>query len=96
MRTILKQERKRLGLSQQAMANKLGISLRYYAMIEQGVRTGDFEIWDELENITGIHQKKLRQQDTDDKSADTESDYVFEEHDKIWFVHSGYGSVLKH
>lgn len=60
MRKNLKEARKAAGLTQQAMADKLGISLRYYQQIEAGDRTGDFEIWDNLEDITGIHQRILR------------------------------------
>lgn len=61
MRENLKSARKSAGLTQQAMADKLGISLRYYQQIEAGDRTGDFEIWDNLEDITGIHQRILRE-----------------------------------
>jgi len=57
MRENLKNARKAAGLTQQAMADKLEISLRYYQQIEAGDRTGDFEIWDNLEDITGIHQR---------------------------------------
>lgn len=60
MRENLKNARKSTGLTQQAMADKLGISLRYYQQIEADDRTGDFEIWDNLEDITGIHQRILR------------------------------------
>ena len=60
MRENLKNARKAAGLTQQAMADKLEISLRYYQQIEAGDRTGDFEIWDNLEYITGIHQRTLR------------------------------------
>jgi len=60
MRENLKAARKAARLTQQAMADKLGISLRYYQQIEAGDRTGDFAIWDELEDITGIHQRILR------------------------------------
>ena len=60
MRENLKNARKAAGLTQQAMADKLEISLRYYQQIEAGDRTGDFEIWDNLEDITGIHQRILR------------------------------------
>lgn len=60
MRENLKNARKAAGLTQQAIADKLGISLRYYQQIEAGDRTGDFEIWDNLEDITGIHQRILR------------------------------------
>lgn len=61
MRKILQKARKNAGLTQQQMSDKLGISLRYYQNIEAGDRTGDFEIWDTLEDITGIHQRKLRE-----------------------------------
>lgn len=62
MRKILKDARIKAGMTQQAMADELGISLVYYQKIEAGDRTGDFEIWDNLEDITGIHQRELRRQ----------------------------------
>lgn len=61
MRENLRQARRNLGMTQQAMSDKLGISLVYYQKIEAGERTGDFGIWDELEDITGIHQRILRE-----------------------------------
>lgn len=61
MRENLKAARKAAGMTQQALADKLGISLRYYQQIEAGDRTGDFEIWDNLEDITEIHQRILRE-----------------------------------
>lgn len=60
MRDNLRKARKEVGLTQQIMADKIGISLRYYQQIEKGDRTGDFDIWDSLEDITGIHQRILR------------------------------------
>lgn len=63
MRHKLQAARKAAGLTQQALADKLGISLRYYQQIEAGDRTGDFEIWDNLEDIMGIHQRVLRTMD---------------------------------
>ena len=48
-------------MTQQQMADVLKISLRYYQNIEAGNRTGDFSLWDTLEDITGIHQRKLRE-----------------------------------
>ena len=60
MRNNLRQARKSKGMTQQTMADKLGISLRYYQQIEAGDRTGDFTIWDTLEDIIGIHQRILR------------------------------------
>lgn len=61
MRKNLKEARAAAGMTQQQMADRLGISLRYYQNLETGDRTGDFTLWDELEEITGIHQKKLRE-----------------------------------
>ena len=63
MRKNLQNARKALKMTQQAMADKLGIGLRYYQKIENGDRIGDFDIWDALEDITGIHQRILRQTD---------------------------------
>lgn len=61
MRKNLKEARQRAGLTQQQIADRLGISLRYYQNLETGDRTGDFVIWDTLEDITGIHQRILRE-----------------------------------
>ena len=61
MRETLKNARKQAGMTQQQMADRLEISLNYYQKIESGDRTGDFYIWDTLEDITGIHQRKLRE-----------------------------------
>ena len=47
-REILKKARKEAGMTQQQMADKLEIGLRYYQNIEAGDRTGDFAIWDTL------------------------------------------------
>jgi len=61
MRANLKAARKAKGMTQQAIAELLGISTRYYQRIEAGDRNGDFAIWDELEDITGVHQRILRE-----------------------------------
>ena len=61
MRKNLKEARQKAGMTQQQMADKLGISERYYRFIEAGTRVGDFEIWDALEDLFNIHQKLLRE-----------------------------------
>ena len=61
MRETLRNARKEKNMTQQAVADYLGISLVYYQKIEQGSRTGDFEIWDSLEDLFNIHQRKLRE-----------------------------------
>lgn len=63
MREILKKARQDAGLTQQALADKLGINLRYYKAIESGERLGSIWIWDTLEDIFEINQKKLRVND---------------------------------
>lgn len=60
-REVLKNARQKAGKTQQQVADALGISLVYYQKIEAGSRTGDFVLWDTLEDITGIHQRKLRE-----------------------------------
>lgn len=61
MRENLRNARKNKNMTQQEVADYLGISLRYYQNIEAGDRTGDFEIWDNLEDLFNIHQRKLRE-----------------------------------
>lgn len=61
MRENLRKARKEKGLTQQNVADHLGISLVYYQKIEQGTRTGDFEIWDSLEDLFNVHQIALRE-----------------------------------
>lgn len=60
-RDALRAARKAAGMTQQQVADGLGISLRYYQNLEMGDRTGDFEIWDALEDMFGIHQRDLRE-----------------------------------
>jgi len=60
MRENLKAARKTAGLTQQAMADKLGVGLRHYQKIEAGDSNASFEVWDALEDILGIHQRILR------------------------------------
>lgn len=60
MREKLQAARKSKGLTQQTVAEYLGISERYYRYIESGTRDGDFEIWDDLEDLFSIHQRILR------------------------------------
>ena len=60
MRKALKEARERAGMTQQQVADRLGIGLRYYKQIEAGDRKGSFLIWDMLEDIFSIHQRKLR------------------------------------
>lgn len=59
-RDRLRNARLDAGMTQQQVADHLGITLRYYQSIEKGDRTGDFQLWDELEDLFSIHQRDLR------------------------------------
>lgn len=61
MRKNLKKTRQKAGLTQQEIADKLDITLVYYQKIEAGDRVGNFEIWDSLEDLLNVHQRKLRE-----------------------------------
>ena len=61
MRENLQAARKGKKLTQQAMAELLGIDIRYYKAIEYGERLGGVDLWDKMEDITGTHQRILRE-----------------------------------
>lgn len=61
MRENLKKARKEAGLTQQQMADRLGITARAYQQIEKGDYLGKIEHWDKMEDLFGIHQRKLRE-----------------------------------
>lgn len=60
MRDVLKAARKGAGMTQQQVADELGISLRHYCKIEAGDTTGSITVWDAMEDLLGVHQRKLR------------------------------------
>lgn len=60
-RKNLKDARRKAGMTQNQVAGYLEISERYYKQIEAGQRTGDFTLWDSLEDLFGIHQRALRE-----------------------------------
>ena len=57
----MKEARRKAGMTQQQMADKLGLTLRHYQKIEYADLNGSFEVWDALEDILRIHQRKLRE-----------------------------------
>jgi len=60
-REKLQEARRALGLTQQQLADKLGITLRHYQKIEYAELNGSFEVWDALEDLLGVHQRRLRE-----------------------------------
>lgn len=61
MRENLKKARKQAGMTQQQVADKLDIGLRYYKSLESGERLGGIELWDTLEDLFKVHQRILRE-----------------------------------
>lgn len=68
MRQKLKDARLAAGLTQQQVADRVGITLRYYKDIEYGLKLGAIEMWDALEDLFGIHQRELRRDTKDSQS----------------------------
>lgn len=60
-RENLRAARKAAGLTQQAVADKLGIECRYYKAIESGERLGGIGMWDKLEDLLEVNQRVLRE-----------------------------------
>lgn len=61
MRENLRQARLDKGMTQQDIADELGIDCRYYKSIESGNRLGGIWMWDKLEDILGVNQRVLRE-----------------------------------
>lgn len=61
-RENLKSARNGAGMTQQQVADHLGVTLRYYQSIEAGEKCGGFDIWDSLEDLFATHQRELRRQ----------------------------------
>ena len=61
MRKNLQEARKAKGMTQQAIADMLGLTLNHYQKIEYEKLNGSFEVWDALEDLLGVHQRKLRE-----------------------------------
>ena len=61
MRENLKRARQAKGLTQQALAEQLEVTERYYKAIESGEKLGAIWVWDKLEDMFSIHQRVLRE-----------------------------------
>lgn len=61
MRKNLINARNNHNLTQIQMAQKLNISPRQYQNIESGKTLGKADMWDTLEDLLGVSQRKLRQ-----------------------------------
>ena len=61
MRNNLQAARKAAEMTQQAMADKLGVGLRHYKKIESGETLGSIPLWDDLEDLLEVNQRVLRE-----------------------------------
>ncbi|MFR9259530.1 MAG: helix-turn-helix transcriptional regulator [Christensenellales bacterium] len=61
MRANLKNARRAAGLTQEQVAEKLGVGLRHYKKIESGETLGSIMIWDALEDMLHENQRVLRE-----------------------------------
>ena len=61
MRQNLKHARLAHHMTQQQMADKLGIHERYYKALESGERLGGIPLWDKLEDMFNVNQRVLRE-----------------------------------
>lgn len=62
----LRQEREKRNWTLQFVANSIGKSKSFMHDIENGRRTGSVEVWDALEDLFSISQRKLRETAKDD------------------------------
>ena len=65
MRENLRAARKAKGMTQQDMADKLGVGLRHYKKIESGETLGSIPLWDDLEDLLEVNQRVLREMHPD-------------------------------
>lgn len=61
MRENLRNARLEKGMTQKQVADYLHTAERYYKQIEYGERLGSIAMWDMLEDLFNIHQRKLRE-----------------------------------
>ena len=61
LRNNLQAARKAAEMTQQAMADKLGVGLRHYKKIESGETLGSIPLWDDLEDLLEVNQRVLRE-----------------------------------
>lgn len=61
MRNNLKQARRDAGMTQQQVADELGVGLRHYIKLESGECLGSVTVWDALEDLFHLPQRFLRE-----------------------------------
>lgn len=61
MRKSLRSLRGSMCLTQQEMADKIGVSNQQYFLVETGKRNGNMEFWTDLQNAFGLPDEKVWQ-----------------------------------
>jgi DNA-binding XRE family transcriptional regulator len=61
MRRNLQDARRKKGLTQRAIAQIIGTSYHNYRHIEYERHNGGVKLWDKLEDLLGVPQRKLRE-----------------------------------
>lgn len=61
MRENLRKARIDKGMTQKQVADYLNVIERHYKAIEYGERLGSIDVWDKLEDLFNVHQRKLRE-----------------------------------
>lgn len=61
MRKNLKEARQKASMTQEQVAEYLGITEQHYQRIEYGTTIGKVALWDKLEDLFNIHQRVLRE-----------------------------------
>ncbi len=64
VRRNLKEARQKAGMTQRQVAEYLNVCERHYKYIEAGKIVGNVELWDKLEDLFNVHQRKLRENAT--------------------------------
>lgn len=60
-RENLKKARQKASMTQQEVAEYLGITVQHYQRIEYGTTIGKIALWDKLEDLFNVHQRVLRE-----------------------------------
>ena len=61
MRKNLRQTRLKYNLTQAEVAKNIEVSVRQYQHLEAGTRNTTPETWDKLEDLLGVPQRQLRE-----------------------------------
>ena len=82
----LKKSRKRKGLSQKALSEKLGVALSTVAMWETGSRQPDYQMLNRIADFFGISFDDLLEDKEEKEALDSDEIYVAYEDDEVFSI----------